>query len=51
MYSLTDAGEAYLDVWARQLEQYQSVLNRFFDVYTTQSQGNTTTQSSEKEQP
>jgi poly-beta-hydroxybutyrate-responsive repressor len=49
MYTLTDAGEAYLDVWARQLEQYQSVLNRFFDVYSTQSQGNTG--FSERESP
>lgn len=36
MYSLTDAGEAYLGHWAKQLEQYQTVLNRFFDVYTSQ---------------
>jgi poly-beta-hydroxybutyrate-responsive repressor len=41
MYNLTDAGQEYLDVWAHQLEQYQSVLNRFFDVYSAQSRGNT----------
>src|SRR5438270_13308693 len=29
MYTLTDAGEEYLRVWARQLEQYQNVLSRF----------------------
>ncbi|MGI8825335.1 MAG: poly-beta-hydroxybutyrate-responsive repressor [Chloroflexota bacterium] len=34
MYSLTDAGEEYLQVWAKQLGQYQSVLNRFFELYT-----------------
>ncbi|HLJ68114.1 MAG TPA: poly-beta-hydroxybutyrate-responsive repressor [Chloroflexota bacterium] len=33
IYTLTDAGEQYLGVWARQLEQYQNVLNRFFEVY------------------
>jgi poly-beta-hydroxybutyrate-responsive repressor len=41
MYTLTEAGEAYLNVWARQLEQYQSVLTRFFDVYSTESRKNT----------
>lgn len=34
MYTLTDAGSAYLGLWARQLEQYQTVLGRFFDVYS-----------------
>lgn len=33
MYSLTDAGEDYLKVWSRQLEQYQTVLSRFFEIY------------------
>lgn len=37
MYTLTDAGEEYLAVWARQLGQYQSVLTRFFEVYATES--------------
>lgn len=34
MYTLTAAGEDYLKVWAGQLEQYQTVLSRFFDLYT-----------------
>lgn len=34
MYSLTEAGEEYLQLWARQLGQYQTVLDRFFDLYT-----------------
>jgi poly-beta-hydroxybutyrate-responsive repressor len=34
IYSLTDAGEAYLNAWAGSLEQYQSILNRFFTMYT-----------------
>ena len=38
VYTLTDAGEEYLAVWAHQLEQYQSVLNRFFEVYAGKSQ-------------
>lgn len=35
MYTLTDAGQEYLQIWSRQLAQYQTVLNRFFDIYTT----------------
>jgi poly-beta-hydroxybutyrate-responsive repressor len=46
MYSLTDAGLAYLDVWARQLEQYQSVLTRFFDVYSAESRKHAATDRS-----
>ena len=37
-YTLTGAGEEYLSVWAGQLEQYQQVLNRFFDVYSQHTQ-------------
>jgi poly-beta-hydroxybutyrate-responsive repressor len=33
IYTLCDAGDEYLRVWARQLEHYQSVLNRFFEIY------------------
>lgn len=42
MYTLTGAGEEYLRLWARQLEQYQNVLDRFFELYNT-----TTTQEKE----
>jgi PadR family transcriptional regulator PadR len=35
MYTLTDSGQEYLQIWSRQLAQYQTVLNRFFDIYTT----------------
>jgi poly-beta-hydroxybutyrate-responsive repressor len=48
-YTLTGAGEEYLQVWARQLEQYQHVLTRFFDVYSSQSQQTPSTH--DKEQP
>ena len=34
MYSITDAGEAYLDFWAKALEQYQRNMNTFFRLYT-----------------
>lgn len=34
MYSITDAGDAYLDFWARSLEQYQRNLDAFFRLYT-----------------
>jgi PadR family transcriptional regulator PadR len=34
MYSITDAGEAYLDFWANSLKQYQQAMDAFFRVYT-----------------
>ncbi|WCN36996.1 poly-beta-hydroxybutyrate-responsive repressor [Aneurinibacillus uraniidurans] len=33
IYSLTDAGEQYLNTWASSLEQYQLMLDRFFNMY------------------
>ena len=32
-YTLTDAGEAFLSTWANSLQRYQSLLDRFFDIY------------------
>ena len=37
MYSITDAGNAYLDFWARSLEQYQRNMDVFFRLYTGRS--------------
>ena len=37
IYTLSDAGEEYLRVWARQLERYQSLLDRFFEIYQGES--------------
>jgi poly-beta-hydroxybutyrate-responsive repressor len=34
MYSITDAGEAYLKVWADSLGQYQKMMETFFRLYT-----------------
>ena len=34
LYSITDAGNAYLDFWARSLEQYQRNIDTFFRLYT-----------------
>lgn len=34
VYSITEAGEQYLKAWATSLEQYQSMLNQFFSIYT-----------------
>ena len=34
MYSITDAGEAYLDFWVKSLEQYQRNMDAFFQLYT-----------------
>ena len=33
IYSLSDAGRAYLDVWAASLRGYQSMLEQFFAFY------------------
>ena len=33
MYSITDAGEAYLDFWAKALKQYQHNMDTFFRIY------------------
>ncbi|GAC1512408.1 MAG: hypothetical protein NVS2B16_15300 [Chloroflexota bacterium] len=38
MYSLTEAGEQYLQTWAKHLEQYQTVLNRFFELYSNNTE-------------
>ena len=34
VYTITDAGEAYLEFWAQALEQYQSNVDAFFRIYT-----------------
>ena len=34
VYSITDVGEAYLDFWAKSLEQYQRNVDAFFRLYT-----------------
>ena len=34
MYTITDAGRAYLDFWAKSLEQYQKTMDNFFRLYT-----------------
>lgn len=34
VYSITDAGKAYLDFWAKSLEQYQRNMDTFFWLYT-----------------
>ena len=35
LYSVTEAGEKYLDRYANQLENYQSLLNQFFAMYSS----------------
>jgi poly-beta-hydroxybutyrate-responsive repressor len=37
VYSITDAGEAYLGFWAEALEQYQRNMDAFFRLYTGRS--------------
>ena len=36
VYSITDVGEAYLNRWARSLDQYQRMMDTFFRIYTGQ---------------
>jgi len=33
VYSITQAGEQYLDLWANSLGEYQKMLDRFFNMY------------------
>jgi PadR family transcriptional regulator len=33
MYSITDAGATYLDLWAKSLEDYQQTMDTFFRLY------------------
>lgn len=34
VYSITQAGETYLQFWAESLDQYQKMMNAFFRLYT-----------------
>ncbi len=36
MYSITEAGEAYLKLWASGIEHYRTMMNTFFRLYTGQ---------------
>jgi len=36
MYAITEAGEAYLKLWASGIEQYRTMMNTFFRLYTGQ---------------
>ena len=38
VYTITDIGEAYLDFWAKSLEQYQRNVDAFFRLYTGKPQ-------------
>ena len=37
MYSITDTGEAYLDMWVKSLEHYQRSMEAFFQAYRRSS--------------
>jgi PadR family transcriptional regulator len=37
IYSVTDAGEAYLDLWVRSLEHYQKTMDAFLQAYKKSS--------------
>jgi PadR family transcriptional regulator, regulatory protein PadR len=36
IYSITDAGEAYLKLWGRSLGHYRKMMDRFFRLYSDQ---------------
>ncbi len=36
IYSITEAGEAYLKLWGRSLDQYRRMMDQFFRLYTHQ---------------
>ncbi len=38
MYSITEAGKAYLDLWVEALKQYRRTLDNFFHHYTGRRQ-------------
>jgi poly-beta-hydroxybutyrate-responsive repressor len=42
IYSITDAGEAYLKLWADSLGQYQTMMERFVRLYAGQPAGGDT---------
>ncbi|MBV9454180.1 MAG: helix-turn-helix transcriptional regulator, partial [Rubrobacter sp.] len=37
VYSITEAGEAYLGFWVRSLEQYRQTMDTFFRIYRGQT--------------
>jgi len=37
VYSITDAGQAYLNHWVQSLYRYQRMMDTFFQIYTDQS--------------
>jgi PadR family transcriptional regulator, regulatory protein PadR len=45
MYSITAAGEAYLDLWVKSLEQYQRTMEAFFQAYRRDRSGSEQTES------
>jgi PadR family transcriptional regulator PadR len=39
MYSITNAGEAYLDLWVKSLEQYRQMMDVYFQAYRRRGGG------------
>lgn len=51
MYSLTKAGEAFLDLWLTALNRYQNILHATLDSYKNFQQGTADQQPPQPEQP
>ena len=49
IYSITEAGEKYLDMWANSLSEYQRLLNQFFNLYNPFFTPNTTSKRLEEQ--
>ncbi|WP_243385090.1 poly-beta-hydroxybutyrate-responsive repressor [Bacillus kexueae] len=49
VYSITDAGLDYLDLWATSLENYQNMLDQFFQMYTSMFTTSTNNEKKPKE--
>jgi poly-beta-hydroxybutyrate-responsive repressor len=50
VYSLTEGGEDYLRTWASAMEEYQRILDRFFELYTQQGVKNKRTDNKNDQQ-
>ncbi len=48
MYSITDAGEAYLEFWVDALKQYQRNMDTFFSLYTGKPPARTDQQKADR---
>lgn len=51
VYSLTEAGQAWLDSWSSTLEMYRGMIDQFFDLYTPRARSQSASQAGTLERP